>query len=263
MEAALNEKAALVPRSRYLLVAAMAALVVGALQATDLVELPFAAWFSVLTGSTFSAAALGGFMSEYGYASLFVLMSLESASLPIPSEVVLPFAGYMVYVGAMSFWPVVAVSTLAGIVGALADYYAAVWLGRPFVIGVLRVLRLHKGALDQAERWFARSGQWTVFAARFVPGLRGVISIPAGLFRMGLKAFVLMTALGCVAWSAILVYAGLVAGPGWSSAFSSSTTLVDALSGLVAATAAVYIAYYAYPRLRPRRAVAPSPASVS
>jgi membrane protein DedA with SNARE-associated domain len=228
-----------------LLAIAFASLLVGALEAVDIIELPFGALFSSFAGSLISSSTLGSFMTNYGYASLFALMALESASLPVPSEVVLPFAGYLVSTGTMNLWGAVLVSTVASVFGALVDYYLAVWLGRPFVVGLLRAVRLHRVALDRAEGWFERYGQWTVFAARFVPGLRTVISLPAGLFRMKLATFVVMTVVGCFAWSTVLVYAGFLAGSSWSTAFASSSTVVDDLSALVAATSAAYIAYYA------------------
>jgi membrane protein DedA with SNARE-associated domain len=260
LESALPRPAALVPRNRYLLAVALATFVVGALQAADVIELPFGAWFSGISGSVFSVTALNGFMTSYGYASLFALMALESASLPVPSEIVLPFAGYLVSIGEMNFWAAVLVSTTASITGALVDYYLAIWLGRPFVVRLLKAVRLHGVALDRAERWFARSGQWTVFAARFIPGLRTIISLPAGLFRMRIGPFVAMTLAGCFAWSLILVYAGSLAGASWSTAFTSSTTVIDDLSALVAVISALYVAYYALPALRPRQTPA-APAS--
>ncbi|MDG6902836.1 MAG: DedA family protein [Nitrososphaerota archaeon] len=249
-----------VPRSRYLLVIAVATFVVGALQAADFIELPFGAWFSAVSGSLFSSAFLNGFMTQWGYLSLFALMALESASLPVPSEVVLPLAGYFVYVGTMNFWAVVAVSTAASITGALVDYYLAVWLGRPFVVGLLRLFRLHRGALDRAEAWFEKSGQWTVFAARFVPGLRTIISLPAGLFQLNIWRFVVMTLAGCFAWSVVLVYAGFLAGSsqGALNAFASSTVIIDYLSAAVAAMSAAYVAYYFLAGARK-----PTPSSVS
>lgn len=235
----------LLPRNKYLLVVALVTFVVGALQATDLVELPFAALFGALSGSGSSMSYLGSFMSQYGYASLFILMALESASLPIPSEVVLPFAGYLVSVGILNFWVAVLVSTAASLTGALVDYYLAIFLGRPVVVRLLKAVGLHTLALDRAEKWFARSGQWTVFAARFIPGLRTIISIPAGLFEMRLVTFVVMTVAGCFAWSVVLVYAGFLAGANWSSAFTS-TTVIDGLSGLVAAVSGFYLVYYLF-----------------
>lgn len=243
----------LVPRSKYLLAFAVATFVVGVLQALSIVELPFAAWFSALTGSVVSLSALNNFMGRYGYASIFVLMGLESASLPVPSEVVLPLAGYLVYTGVLSFWPVVVVSTVASLAGALVDYLLAARLGRPFVSAALGRLHVHQGALERAEGWFARWGQWTVFAARFVPFVRTVISLPAGLFEMKVRPFVALTLAGCFAWSVILVYAGYLAsaaGQSWSATFSSSSAVVQLLSAAVAATSAAYMAYYAYSGVR-------------
>ena len=252
----------IVPRSKYLLAFAIVIFAIAFVEAIGAVELPFGAWFSRLSGSVFSGSTLGDFMSKYGYVSLFALMALESASLPVPSEIVLPFAGYLVSIGLMNFWLAVLVSTAASITGALVDYYLALWLGRPFVVGILRVFRLHRGALDRAEGWFQRSGEWTVFAARFVPGLRTIISLPAGLFEMPIRPFVLMTVTGCFAWSVVLLYAGLLAGQASPSlnAFNSPAT-IDALSAIIAATAAAYVVYYALPRLRGSRPVSPSSVS--
>ena len=248
----LGRTASFVPRSKYLFVAAIAFLVIGLLQASDVVELPFGAFFSWISGSILSSTTLNSFMMSYGYASVFALMALESASVPVPSEVVLPLAGFFVRAGTLSFWPVVVVSTVASLAGALLDYYLAKWLGRPFVVGLLSLFRLHRTSLDRAEAWFDRSAQWTVLAARFVPGLRTVISLPAGLFEMNVVRFVLMTVVGCFAWSAILVYAGFLAGNVSGTTFSTSSTVIDGLSALVAVMSAAYILYYIYSGRRPR-----------
>lgn len=256
----LGRTVSFVPRSRALFVAALAALVIGLLQAVDVIELPFGTLFSWIGGSVLSSTTLNSFMTTYGYASVFALMALESASLPVPSEVVLPLAGYFVRTGALSFWPVIAVSTVASLAGALLDYYLAKWLGRPFVVGLLKLFRLHRDSLDRAEAWFGRSAQWTVFAARFVPGLRTIISLPAGLFEVKVGSFALMTVAGCFAWSVVLVYAGVLAGNVSSTTFSTSSTVIDGLSALVAVMSAAYIMYYAYSG---RRLSATSPSSVS
>ena len=232
----------LVPRNRYVLVIATATFALGVLELTGVLRLPYAAWLSSLSGSVISSASIVSLMSTAGYAGLFALMALESASLPIPSEFVLPLAGYLVSIHAMNLWVAIAVSTAAGIVGALADYWLALRLGRPFVVKLLKASGLHRESLDRAERWFDRSGEWTVFAARFVPGLRSIISVPAGLFRMGIGSSLLMTAAGCLAWSAVLIYAGDLAGS--AGAFQSSSALAGILSGFVAAISAAYIAYY-------------------
>jgi len=235
-----------VPKSKYLFGSALILFVVGFLRAVNVVDLPFGTWFSWLSGSVLSSASLNSFLSKYGYTSVFILMALESASVPIPSEIVLPLAGYFVGINQLSFWAVVVVSTGASLCGALVDYYLARWLGRPFVVGLLNLFRLHKNALDRAEAWFGKSAQWTVFAARFVPGLRTVISLPAGLFEMSVGNFIVMTVAGCFAWSVILVYAGVLAGSPSTTTFANSTAVIDGLSGFVAAMSAVYITYFVY-----------------
>ena len=249
-----QRKDPLVPRSRTVLVLALVALLVGLLQWAHLVELPLG--FLGGGGSVVSTSSLKDLMTSAGYGGLFVLMLLESASLPVPSEIVLPFAGYLVSVNAMDFWTAVAVSTVASLLGALIDYFLALKLGRPFVVRVLKAFRVHRGSLDRAEGWFEKSGQWTVFAARFVPVLRTVISLPAGLFRMGLKPFIAMTVAGCLIWSVFLIYAGLLAGNLWAGALSSPSAAVDVLSAVVVLISAGYVGYYLYPRLR--RSPAPS-----
>jgi membrane protein DedA with SNARE-associated domain len=239
----------LIPRSKYLFVAAATTFAVGALEATGVVEIPFAQWFATLTRSVLPLDSINAFMSKYGYASLFALMGLESASLPVPSELVLPLAGALVYEGTLSFWPVVAVGTAAGLAGALVDYYIAAKLGRPFISGLLRAFHARESSLERAEGWFKKSGQWTVFAARFVPVLRTLISFPAGIFKMKLRTFSVLTLLGCFAWTIILVYAGMLAaaaGQSWNMAFASSPEVADLLSGVVAAISAAYLAYYLF-----------------
>src|SRR5215467_7474001 len=137
----------LIPRNRYLLVVALIVLALGGLQVVGILRLPFGSWFGSFGGSILSPSTLVNFMSKYGYLSLFVLMAVESASLPVPSEVVLPLAGFLVSIGVMDFWAAVIVSTAASLTGALIDYYLARWLGRPFVVRFLKAARLHTTAL--------------------------------------------------------------------------------------------------------------------
>lgn len=246
-----------IPRSRYLLIAGLVVLVISLLQLAHITKLPLGAWFASAGGSILSTSSLVDFMRSYGYVSLFALMAIESASAPVPSEVILPFAGYLVYVGVFNFWLALAVGTMASLTGALVDYYLALWLGRPFVVRLLKAVGLGHRSLDRAERWFQRSGEWTVFAARFVPGLRAAISLPAGLFEMGLRPFIVMTVAGGLAWDAILIYAGYLSGPAWSTAVTSSSTVIDALSIIGAVVAVIYAVYYFY---RPKRTEAlPTP----
>ncbi len=242
----------LIPRNRFLLIIAVVALGLGLLQISHLAQLPVGSLLSGAAGSILSSASLSDFMTRYGYASLFVLMVLESASLPVPSEVVLPFAGYLVFLGMLNFWLALLVASVAALTGSLVDYYLAYWLGRPFVVRVLNSFRLHRGGLDRAEGWFERSGQWTVFAARFVPVLRTLISLPAGLFRMRMASFVLMTTAGVVAWSAALIYAGYLAGSAWQRAVSSGS-VADIFGAVAVIVSLGYVTYFLYPRFSSRR----------
>jgi len=236
----------IVPRSKYLVVVAVAAICLSLIELTDIVQLPFASSLGgAFSSSLVSASSLVGLVEKQGYASLFVLMVAESASLPIPSEVVLPFAGYLVYLGTMNFALALIVSSIALLVGALIDYYLALELGRPVVAAVLRRFGVGAEAIDSAEKWISQKGWWSVFIARFVPGLRSVISIPAGVLRMDLKPFVLMTVAGSVIWSAVLLYVGYSAGSLWSVASASSSGLLsNVILIAVAAVSASYVAYY-------------------
>lgn len=190
-------------------------------------------------------------MSSLGYVSLFALMTLESASLPIPSEVVLPFAGYLVYLGVMNLWAALAVSTAAALAGALIDYYLALFFGSVVVEKFLTLLKVDHGSLETAERWFKQRGSWTVFGARFLPLIRSVISLPAGLLRMPVWSFVLFTGFGCLLWNAFLIYAGYAAGALWQNVVGSSfALLVNVVLGGLVAVSAAYLVYYGYMRNR-------------
>ncbi len=237
-----------IPRSRYIVVVAVAALCLCIIAITDVAELPFESMIGrALSSSLVSSDSIIASISKQGYSSLFILMTLESASIPIPSEVVLPFAGYLVYLGTMNFALAVMVSTVAGLVGALADYALALKLGRPFVDGLLRRVGVKPESIDGAERWMNSRGYWGVFIARFIPGLRSIISIPAGVFKMGAKPFIITTLVGSFIWSAVLIYAGYSSGSLWSSVLSTSAaTLSNAILIAVAFASVGYIAYYAY-----------------
>jgi membrane protein DedA with SNARE-associated domain len=238
----------IVPRSRYLVIVAIAALCLCVIAITDVIPLPFEGAVSgAFSSSLVTVNSIEGFMQSYGYVSLFVLMMLESASLPIPSEVVLPFSGYLVSVGTMNFGLALLVSTVALLIGALIDYFLALALGRLFIVDLLKKVGVRPGSLDYAERWMSRRGSWSVLIARFIPGLRTVISLPAGLFRMSLKPFVAMTLVGSVAWSAILLYLGYSAGTLWNKTFSSSSGALGTLILVaIALVSGVYIIIYFY-----------------
>jgi membrane protein DedA with SNARE-associated domain len=242
----------MIPKSKYLAILAFIALGLYLIELSGVLGVPFGGVFQGSSGSSFfSSQRVVSLMSSLGYVSLFALMTLESASLPIPSEVVLPFSGYLVYIGVMNFGAALAISTAAALLGAFIDYYLARILGSAFVERFLRWFRIDHKNLRTAERWFAEKGTWTVFGARFVPLLRSLISLPAGLFRMPLWSFTLFTVIGCVIWNAVLIYAGYAAGSLWESVVGSSFSFfVNVVLAALAAVSALYLIYYGYNRAR-------------
>lgn len=243
----------------WVFLAALVVLFVSLTEMLDLVELPFEAAAAHLasTGSVVSLGFLTSSLGRFGYAGLFALMVLESASLPVPSEIVLPFAGYLVYSGSMNFAGVVLVSTGAGVVGALVDYYLALKFGRPLVAKLFDWFGGGKEGMARAERWLGARGAWSVLVARFVPGIRSSISLPAGALRMKMRAFVVMTLIGSLGWSAFLVYLGWSAGAAWRAVASGSGTIAFLVPGAALASL-LYVAYFAHLRLRARAGHAPS-----
>ncbi|MGA2664549.1 MAG: DedA family protein [Nitrososphaerales archaeon] len=163
-------------------------------------------------------------MQKTGYGGVFFLMMLESATLPVPSEVVLPFAGYLVYLGQLDFWTAVAVASAGSLVGTLIDYSIGYSLGRGAVLRYGTSVGLDEARLRTAESWFQGDyGELTVLLARFVPLLRTLIAFPAGVARMKLWRFVVFSAVGVVVWDAALIYVGLEAGQDSSAIISSLT----------------------------------------
>ena len=151
-------------------------------------------------------------VSALGYPGLVALMAMESSIIPLPSELVMPPAGYLAAKGAMD--PVLAVlaGTVGSILGALANYGMAVWVGEPFLRRFGRFVLISNASLDRAEAFFRRHGEISTFLGRLVPVVRHLISIPAGISRMRLARFVLFTGLGAGIWCAVLTYIGWLIG---------------------------------------------------
>ena len=167
--------------------------------------------------TNFSQAMVSGVIqtiSGSGYYGIFVLMFLESLSLPIPSEVILPFSGYLVSKEVLDFWMVLALTTLAGIGGAIVDYVIGYHLTRRESL-TLRGYALIRHQFKIAQNWFDRYGAIVVFLARMVPGFRTLISFPAGMSRMSILKFTVYTAAGCLIWDATLIYGGLFLANNW------------------------------------------------
>jgi membrane protein DedA with SNARE-associated domain len=145
---------------------------------------------------------------DLGYPGIIVLMAIESSIIPLPSELVMPPAGYLAAKGEMNFVVAVACGVLGSILGALANYGVAHWLGRAFVRKLGRYVLVSERSLDRSERFFAQHGEISTFIARMLPVVRHLISLPAGIARMPLPRFVLFTGLGAAVWCTILTGIG-------------------------------------------------------
>lgn len=154
-------------------------------------------------------------MGTGGYLSVFFGMVLESAGVPLPSEVILPAAGYLVLTGRLNFWSAVIAGLTGGVAGSILAYAAAAWGGRPLILAYGGRFGLEKRFLERAEKWFASYGQRAVFFGRLLPVVRTYISFPAGLAEMPSGSFVLYTVLGSLPWTLALVWAGTALGKGW------------------------------------------------
>ena len=139
-------------------------------------------------------------------------MVMESATLPVPSEVVLPLGGYLVSQGRLEFWSTVAVATFGSLVGTMVDFSIGYYLGRPAVLRYSRIVRFSEKRLETTEKWFGSHGKSVVLLARFVPLLRTLIAFPAGIVRMDVKRFLVYSAIGILVWDIALVYLGVLAG---------------------------------------------------
>ena len=153
-------------------------------------------------------------IDSLGLAGVFVLMTLESACIPIPSEAIMLFAGFNVSEGNMTLFGVVAAGVLGNLVGSLIAY-AAGYYGRIELLDQNRFIHINRKHLEWADNWFQKHGSATVFFSRMIPIVRTFISLPAGSARMPLGRFVLFTTAGCIPWVLLLALIGREVGSRW------------------------------------------------
>ncbi len=168
-------------------------------------------------------------LGEGSYLVLSALLVLENLFPPIPSEIILPFAGALVAEGAMSFPLAVLFATLGSLTGALLLYAIGRWGGRPLIYRYSAILRLSERQLDRADAWFDRRGPWIILLGRLIPGVRSIVSIPAGASEMPLVQFVALTTLGSTVWNCVTIGAGWALGSKWDEA----AAVVDSVSSVV------------------------------
>ncbi|MBZ5554874.1 MAG: DedA family protein [Acidobacteriia bacterium] len=155
-------------------------------------------------------------ISSLGYWGIMAMMAIESACIPLPSEVIMPFSGYLVFTGRFNFWLVGLAGAVGCNLGSAAAYYVGAHGGRPLIEKYGRYLLLSPKDLEWADRWFNRYGEATVFFSRLLPVIRTFIAFPAGVVRMNLFRFHLYTFVGSLPWCLLLAFAGMKLGSQWT-----------------------------------------------
>ncbi len=156
-------------------------------------------------------------ITSFGYSGVFIAMAIESACIPLPSEIILPFTGYMVFLGHFGFWQATVIATFGNLFGGLIAYYVGVWGGRPFLKRYGRYFLINERELAWTERLFERHGEMTVFVGRMLPVVRTFISLPAGIARMNPYKMATYTVLGAFIWCGFLIFVGQKLGENWDS----------------------------------------------
>ena len=161
------------------------------------------------------------FIQSTGYVGIFVLMTLESALIPIPSEITMPFAGFLASTGKLSVPLIIAAGTLGNLIGSLIAYGLGYFLEETVILSLIRkygkFILISEHEYQQSRKWFIKYGSSIAFFSRILPAVRTFISLPAGLSEMNIWKFSLYTTLGSFLWSAFLTYVGLILGENWHS----------------------------------------------
>ncbi len=185
-------------------------------------------------------------VDRFGYAGICLLIAIENIFPPIPSEAVLTFGGFLTTISSLNVWGVILASTAGALIGAAVLYATGSLLSRERLGKIVdsrfgRVMHLKQGDIHWAAGWFQRHGSATVFFCRFIPVVRSLISIPAGMSKMRLRTFFPLTFAGTFIWNTVLVFLGRVAGSAWESV----NHYVDTYSAVAIAILAVVCAFIA------------------
>ena len=199
---------------------------------------------------------LSGFIvatiSALGYGGIVLLMAIESACIPLPSEIIMPFSGYLVSTGELNLWGVAIAGALGCVVGSLVAYWVGMYGGRPFIEKYGRYILLSRHDLDLADRWFAKYGEVIVFVSRLLPAIRTFIAFPAGVARMNLTRFVIYTFAGSLPWCLGLAYVGQKLGEQWDKD-PTLKTWFHRFDFLIGIAGALFIAWWIWRHVKHSR----------
>ena len=155
------------------------------------------------------------FIDSYGYFAVALLMAMENACIPIPSELILGFAGYLIFAERMTFTGAMVAGMVGGMLGSIFAYAVGHKGGRKFVDKYGKYFLIKKSHVDMAQRWFDKYGIRAVFFSRMLPVVRTFISLPAGFARVNVKQFLFYTFAGSLPWTALILFAGMMLGESW------------------------------------------------
>jgi len=190
-------------------------------------------------------------ISTLGYTGILLTMAIESACIPLPSEIIMPFSGYLVTTGQFTMLGVTLAGAVGNVIGSIAAYYAGIWGGRPFVERYGPYFLMSHRDLDIADRWFAKYGEAAVFFSRMLPVIRTFISLPAGIAKMHFPRFVLFTFIGSIPWCYGLAYVGVKTGERWDQ-LREYFHEFDLVIGLGLALLIGYFVWSHWPKRQPR-----------
>lgn len=195
---------------------------------------------------SWGAQVIYDFIGAVGYAGIFFLMTLESMAIPVPSEIVMTFGGWLAYDGKLDLFWVGMAGTLGCVAGSVIAYWIGEYGGRAFIIKYGKYLLLKESSIDSAEVWFKKYGAVAIFGSRLLPVIRTFISIPAGIAKMNFWVFLVLTFLGSLPWCYALAYAGYYLGANYESIHS----YFNVLTIIVIIVAAALLFYYLFLRKR-------------
>lgn len=181
-------------------------------------------------------------ISMLGYGGVVLLMAIESACIPLPSEIIMPFSGYLVSKGEMNLWLVGFAGAVGCVLGSMVAYWVGMYGGRPLIEKYGRYILISHHDLDLADRWFAKYGEIIVFASRLLPAIRTFIAFPAGVARMNIPRFIIYTFAGSLPWCIGLAYVGQKLGEKWDKDPTLKTLFhrFDFVIGIAIVLAAVW-----------------------
>ena len=190
------------------------------------------------------------FIASWGYVAVGVLMAAENACIPIPSELILGFSGYLIFAGKMHFAGALIGGMIGGIAGSLFAYIVGHIGGRSFVDRYGKYFFIKKSHVDLAQNWFDRYGIKAVFFSRMLPVVRTFISLPAGFAHVNMKRFLFFTILGSLPWTALILFAGMMLGESWQIMLKIGHEA--SLIFIVIAVLVIAYAYYCYKKKKKR-----------